>query len=187
MAHVEEGFKLDPVPPNGNIIPTNVKVRLRVNAPYRRFEVDNSNNDLPQYAFSTDGLEARTQQVEVAKNACDMMRVVPNPYYAYSAYETSQLDNRVKITNLPDNCTVTIYTLGGTLIRQFNRAVGSDVSDGASTEGLNIDNSIDWDLKNNKDIPVASGVYLIHVKKDGVCERVVKWFGVLRPIDLDTF
>lgn len=193
MAMLAQGFQLDPVPPHGTIIPSDVKIRLRVNAPYRRFAVDGGGNQgLPKYAFSTQGLEVKLQQSELLKTACDMIRVVPNPYYAYSAYETSQLDNRVKITNLPNNCTVTIYTLGGTLIRQFNRAIGSDVSEGAVTDAnnissVNIDNSIDWDLKNSKNIPVASGVYLIHVKKEGVCEKVVKWFGVLRPIDLDTF
>ncbi len=195
MSLLQKGFKLDALPPAGNIVPSDVKVRLRVNAPYRRYMDPNewnvgSNKSLPQYAFTTDGMEARTEQVEVAKTACDMIRVVPNPYYAYSAYETGQRDNRVKITNLPDNCTVTIYTLGGTLIRQFDRDISSDVSDGFNTEadeGSNLDSSIDWDLKNNKNIPVASGVYLIHVVKDGVCEKVVKWFGVLRPFDSDTF
>jgi len=188
MAHLAEGFRLDPAPPNGTIVPSDVRIRLRVNVPYQRFVVEGGNNQgLPKYFFSTDSLQVQTQQVEVAKNACDMIRVVPNPYYAYSAYEKSQLDNKVKITNLPDNCTVTIYTLGGTRIRQFTRAIAGDVSVGGDAESDNIDNSLDWDLKNSANIPVASGVYLIYVKAEGVCEKVVKWFGVLRPTDLDTF
>jgi len=36
-------------------------------------------------------------------------------------------------------------------------------------------------------IPVASGIYIIHVDAQGIGEKTVKWFGVLRPIDLDTF
>jgi hypothetical protein len=38
--------------------------------------------------------------VQVA-NALDSIKVVPNPYYGFSQYETSQFTNTVKITNLP--------------------------------------------------------------------------------------
>ena len=71
-------------------------------------------------------------------------------------------------------CTVSIYNLNGTLIRQYDR------DDNTIT-------SIDWDLKNQTSVPVASGVYLIHINAPGIGERVIKWFGVLRPIDLDSF
>ena len=33
----------------------------------------------------------------------------------------------------------------------------------------------------------ASGMYIIHVEVEGVGEKVLKWFGVMRPVDLDTF
>jgi hypothetical protein len=106
---------------------------------------------------------------------------VPNPYYAYSNYETSQIDTRVKITNLPPKCTITIYSVDGTLIRQFKRDNDSETF-------------LDWDLKNSANIPVSSGLYLIHISAQGLGEsgneaaqRVIKWFGVMRPIDLNTF
>jgi len=47
--------------------------------------------------------------------------------------------------------------------------------------------SIDWDLKNQDGIPIASGLYIIHVNAPGLGEKVIKWFGVLRPIDLNSF
>ena len=83
------------------------------------------------------------------------------------------LDNRMKITNLPQRATVSIYTISGTLVRQLKK------NDQMT--------SIDWDLKNTFGIPVASGLYVIHVDAKGVGEKVLKWFGVMRPIDLDTF
>ncbi len=46
-----------------------------------------------------------------------MIDIVPNPYYAYSAYEQSRVDNRVKFVNLPVECKIQIFTLNGTLIR----------------------------------------------------------------------
>ena len=47
--------------------------------------------------------------------------------------------------------------------------------------------SIDWDLKNQANIPIASGIYLIHITAPGIGERVIKWFGALRPVDLNAF
>jgi hypothetical protein len=47
--------------------------------------------------------------------------------------------------------------------------------------------SLDWDLKNSKNIPIASGTYIIHVNVPGVGEKILKWFGVMRPVDLDNF
>lgn len=185
MPVVNEGFSLKS--PEEGLIPTETKIKLRVNTPFKRLDITGENNGLPLYTFSTDGMGVEHSVAEVAEDALDEIRVVPNPYYAYSAYETNQLDNKVKITNLPDQCTVSIFTLGGTLIRKFDRDVNSTTSVGTTASRNNQDNSIDWDLKNNKRILISSGVYLIHVDVPGVGEKVVKWFGVMRPIDLDTF
>lgn len=169
------------------LVPGEVKIKVRVERAYARMLVDGSNNGFNKYAFTTEGLAPDTQQQEIAKSALDLIRVVPNPYYAYSGYEISQLDTRVRITNLPANCVVSIYSLDGVLIRQYNRAVAPDTSPGSATDRVNLDNSLVWDLKNAKGIPISSGVYLIHIKADGLGEKTVKWFGALRPTDLDTF
>jgi hypothetical protein len=110
---------------------------------------------------------------EVATDVLDKINIVPNPYYGYSDYESNQLDNRVRLTNLPEICTIKIFSVNGTLIREYDK-----------DEDLTY---LDWDLKNQAGIPVASGVYIIHVDVPGVGEKVLKWFGVMRPIDLDTF
>ena len=172
------------------IVPTEAKVRIRVNRAYGEFLADGTNAGINKYAFTTKGLAPDTNQTSVAENFCDQIRVVPNPYYAYSGYEITQLDTRVKITNLPPTCQITIYSLDGQLIKQYNRSVSPNTQSGLATnrrDQVNTDNSLDWDLKNTQGIPIASGVYLIHIKADGLCERVVKWFGALRPTDLDTF
>lgn len=170
------------------LVPSDVTVKIRVRKPFGQFVASNENGGFPMYEFSTDGLAVETDVTEVAKNQLDEIRVVPNPYYAYSAYETSDLDNRIKITNLPGTCTVTIYSIDGVLIRQYKRDVGPNTHTGENTNAkTNLDNSLDWDLKNTKNIPVSSGVYLIHVEAPGLGERTVKWFGVMRPFDLGTF
>lgn len=166
------------------LLDNDVKIRMRIAKPYRRYygaihadsallAGDTYNRNFPAYSFSTKNVATTDNNIEKAKTDLDLINVVPNPYYAYSAYETNQLDNRVKITNLPRKCTVTIYSINGSLIRQFTK-------DEAGT-------AIEWDLKNHSGIPIAGGVYLIHVKADGVGEKIVKWFGTLRPIDLNAF
>jgi len=159
-------------------------IRLRVSKPYARYysmplrdvnaiATDTVNRNFPMYSFSTQGIAPVKNDMVKAKSDLDLINVVPNPYYAYSGYEVNQLDNRIKITNLPRKCTVTIYTMNGTLIRQFTK--DSDIT------------SIDWDLKNYAGIPIAGGLYIIHVKADDIGEKTIKWFGSLRPIDLNAF
>jgi hypothetical protein len=132
------------------------------------------NGGRPMYEFDLTGLEPRTNLKNVAESALDLINIVPNPYYAYSQYELDKLDNRVKIINLPQRCNIKIYTMNGVLVREFTK----DDPNAAS---------IDWDLKNHIRIPIASGVYLIHIDVPGVGEKVLKWFGVMRPVDLDAF
>jgi hypothetical protein len=136
----------------------------------------------PVYRFSTDGIVTLTGDINTAQDAMDNIKAVPNPYYSYSSYENNQLDNRVKITNLPQIATISIFSVSGTLVRTLNK------DDSMSF--------IDWDLKNNFNIPIASGLYIIHVRGkfwDSASsswtekEKIIKWFGALRPIDLDTF
>jgi hypothetical protein len=68
---------------------------------------------------------------------------------------------------------VSIYNLSGTLVRQY-------VKDDPLT-------TVDWDLKNHTNVPIAGGVYIIHVDVPGIGQQILKWFGVMRPVDLDTF
>lgn len=160
-------------------IPTDVKIRIRVARPYMENYAASTgaanpvNDNYPMYTFHTYDIATEKNVTEVAESALDLIRAVPNPYYAHSAYETDQLDNRIKITNLPETCTVTIYTVNGTLVRRFGK-------DDSSTY-------LEWDLKNHAGIPIAGGVYIIHVKAPDVGEKVIKWFGTLRPVDVTAF
>ncbi len=181
--------------PGQTLLNNEARVRLRVSKPYRYYDtgVTNSpNGNFPFYKFSMAAQAAQVKQEEVAKGALSLINVVPNPYYAYSNYENNQLDNRIKIVNLPPKCEISIYTTSGTLVRKFKRDAGTNVNGeynlgGSEYPNLNLEASVDWDLKNSKGVPIASGLYLIHINVDGIGERTLKWFGVIRPIDLDTF
>lgn len=151
-------------------IPTDARISLRVNQPFR---ARSGQVDIPAFTFNTVELAAQLGVEDVAKDALDKALVVPNPYYAYSAYETGQLDNRIKITNLPQKCRISIFTINGQLVRQFNK--DSDEPDQ------------DWDLKNHSGVPVASGVYIVHIDAFDLGEKILKMFAVMRQIDLDSF
>jgi hypothetical protein len=174
---------------NHSLRETDARIRLRVSKPYSKaysarwgtttasVSSDTAavqlNNNFPMYSFNTSGLSTVLSDDAAAKDALDLINVVPNPYYAYSEYEKSALENVVKITNLPVRCTVSIYSINGSLVRRIEK--DNDVT------------SVDWDLKNVSRIPIASGMYIIHVNAEGIGEKTLKWFGVLRPIDLDGY
>jgi len=156
------------------------RIRLRVQKPYQKdysailsqSSAQNDNN--PMYEFSFDGLQTLTGDRATAKSALDLIQIVPNPYYAASEYENTALDNTVKIVNLPDECDISIYTLNGTLIRKFIKRG-------------NMSTSVQWDLKNFKNIPISTGLYVVHINAAGIGEKTLKWYGVMRPLQLDNF
>ena len=171
MLSIEEG-----------LIPNETRVSLRVATPYAKYsnvvtdtdDTDGAENNWdPLYRFSTADVATRNNQNAVLVDMLDEINIVPNPYYAYSQYETNKLDNRIKIVNLPEVCTVRIYNLSGTLIRTYDKA-----------DPLTY---VDWDLKNEANVPIAGGVYIIHIDVPNVGQAVRKWFGVMRPVDLDNF
>ncbi len=169
-------------------IESDVKIKIRVSNNYRQ-HADNGlyvedgptgsvNEWFNKYSFNMNDIATQTQTDNtdsIKDSIMNMINVVPNPYYAYSNYETGRLDNRIKIVNLPDECTIKIYTVSGTLVRTF-------------TKDDNRVTSIDWDLTNQAGIPIAGGMYLIHVDVPSIDrERILKWFGVVRPPDLKNF
>ncbi|MBP5548075.1 MAG: hypothetical protein J6X58_04180 [Bacteroidales bacterium] len=180
---------------NPKNIPTDVTIDINVNNRYGMYLGDNKttrqnagmtaiNNNNPMFRFELgDDIITLTNQASgdnarqsYKDSIMDAINVVPNPYYSYSTYETqSQLETKVRFINVPANTTVTIYTVDGTLVRTFH-------------VDKNAKNSIlDWDLHNHNGIPIAGGMYLIHFSTKDIGERVVKWFGTMRPVDMSGF
>ncbi len=166
--------------PKDGLIPTTTRLRFRVSKPYAPYVAPGvnpltSNNGFPLYNFSTKGLGAKSLTDATNKtdkqSLLDMITVVPNPYYAYAeGYESNRLDTRVRITNLPHKAEISIYSIDGAMVRRLSK-------DNAQQS------YIDWDLRNAKGLPVASGMYLFHIKAEGIGETIVRFFGALRPLD----
>jgi len=149
-----------------------------------------ANNNFPLYTFNTSDIYTLYNQTTALENALDLIRVVPNPYYGSSTYEVNRTDNKVRITNLPNKCTVKIFTMNGTLVRTIKRDVTGQEdlyvvgSDSKKSKRVPYE---EWDLKNQNSISVASGLYIFHIDAPGIGEKIVKWFGVMRPLDVQNY
>ena len=110
-----------------------------------------------------------TSAYKTAATAYDpkKINVWPNPYFATNPEERTPLERRVTFTHLPETGTATIrvFNLAGQLVRKLLH------NDGTQYEV--------WDLNNNFNIPVASGMYIAHVTT-AAGDHVLK-IGVVQP------
>ncbi len=172
-------------------ITSDIKLKLRVATPYQKGIGSKAitdqellqNDNLPFFSFNMSKIAAKPRSSQNIVDNLPLVNVVPNPYYAYSTFEQDQLDTYIRITNLPYRCDIKIYDSNGSLIRSFSKD--------------NLNSYIEWDLKNSYNVPISSGMYLIHVRAYGqnnsgdknvvVGEKILKWFGAMRPVDLNNF
>jgi len=152
------------------LLTSDVRISLRVNKEYKNFMATGFNEGRPMYGWDMSSLSTVKNSPPTLTDALRLINVVPNPYLAFSEYETSKLDTRVKITNLPERCRIRIFSTSGKLIRQIEKDSPMTFQD--------------WTLTNHANVPVASGVYLIHVEVPGIGERILKAFIAMRQVDL---
>jgi hypothetical protein len=89
----------------------------------------------------------------------DRVHTVPDPYYITNEYEQSTDVKILKFVNLPNACTIRIYSSSGVLVDVIEH--NSMDSDGTEV----------WNLQNRNHQVVASGVYFYHVES-GDARRV---------------
>ncbi len=115
-------------------------------------------------------VEARP--VSAPRPSLNDVKVVPNPYIISATWERKRLGDPklgepirdIAFTNLPGQCTISIYTLDGNLVKTIEHI------NGLGTEF--------WDLRTFSNQLIATGVYFYHIKSD-IGEKVSK-FAVVR-------
>ena len=137
-----------------------------------RIETTKPNQPGDVFSMSTDGLGARARTEAENRAAIDNIGISPNPYKGASAYEVSQLVDQVRFTNMPNQATIRIFTVAGTLIRTMEKNSASA--------------SFPWDLTTEEGLPIASGMYIIHVDSE-FGEKVLKFGVVKKRVQLNTF
>lgn len=127
--------------------------------------------ELDRFTFST----KRGNLNDDEKRALfEKVNVYPNPLYAYNPATSFSGGNPdepfVTFSNLPEEVTVKIFTLSGTLIRTLT-------TEDKATATLPF---LNWNLQNEDGLRVASGMYLAIVTSPGYGEKVLK-FAVIMP------
>ncbi|MDP2208486.1 MAG: T9SS type A sorting domain-containing protein [Bacteroidota bacterium] len=87
--------------------------------------------------------------MELAKADVEKVGVYPNPYYAFNPAETNRFVRFVTFNKLPAKATIRIFNLAGQLVRTLTKEDPSQF--------------LRWDLNNESNFPVASGIYVAHV------------------------
>jgi len=104
----------------------------------------NSPDDV--FSFAADGVN----DARIAA-ALSNIKVVPDPYYAYATqWEATPGESNIQFQNLPERCTIRIYTLSGDLIKTLEHI------DGSGTQ--------EWNLQTDTQRLIVSGIYIYHVE-----------------------
>ena len=134
-----------------------------------RLETYKPNQPGDVFSFDTSDIGVVTGDKDIAEANLAKIGIVPNPYKGVSAYEIDTTADQVRFTNLPERAHIRVYTLSGTLIWDQYRGMDNNK----------------WDLKTSEGLPIASGMYIIHVEVVGVGEQVIKFGVVKKRIQLD--
>jgi hypothetical protein len=93
-----------------------------------------------------------TYSADSAKQSIAKINVFPNPYFGFNKLEADKYDRWVRFTHLPStNVTIRIFNLAGILVRTLVKPASN------STQFM------DWNLLNENQLPVASGMYIAFI------------------------
>jgi hypothetical protein len=85
----------------------------------------------------------------LAKNDVSQINVFPNPYYGVNPQELNKYQRFVTFNHLPRKATIRIFNLAGVMVRTIYHDIDSQFQQ--------------WDLRNDNDLPVGSGLYIAHI------------------------
>lgn len=113
-----------------------------------------------QYTFQTRGSVFRK---DLAKDELNDIIVVPNPYIAFNPSEQAfrtgvRDDRRIEFRNLPEQCTIRIFTIVGELVATIEKNDPTSIAI--------------WNLLSFESQGVAYGVYIYHVEAEGIGNKI---------------
>ena len=112
-----------------------------------RWITNKPNSPADVFRFSTKAPEYSKKN---ALADVEKIKVYPNPYYGMNPRELTTLDRFVSFNHLPQKAIFRIFDLAGNLVRVLHKDDPSQF--------------FKWDLKNHNNLPVASGIYIIHIE-----------------------
>jgi len=117
------------------------------------------------FEFSTSGWQGPVE--DELENVLDNIYVVPDPYVAVNTLERFQSaalsgrgQRRIDFVNLPLECTITIFTVSGQLVRVLEH------------RGFQENGRESWDLKTKDGLEISYGTYFFHIEAPGLGQKV---------------
>lgn len=83
------------------------------------------------------------------EDVAEQVNVFPNPYYGANSQELNKYQRFVTFSHLPAKATIRIFNLAGQLVKTI--------------EKTSTDQFQRWDLLNQQNLPVASGIYIAYI------------------------
>lgn len=114
------------------------------------------------YRFTTKGDAVSN---DLAKQALNNIRVVPNPYVAAERWEptnpftSGRGPREIHFINLPQKCTIRIFDVNGVLVRKLDHESTLD-------NGTEI-----WDVLSKDGLEISYGVYVYHIEAPNVGQK----------------
>lgn len=105
---------------------------------------------------------------EKAKSELDKIAVVPNPYVGAASWEPQNLfrsgrgERKVFFVNLPSSCTIRIYTVSGSLVKEIQHTGSFD------------NGQESWNLVSKDGMDISYGIYVFHIEAPGIGEQIGK-------------
>lgn len=110
-----------------------------------------------------------TSSVALAKAEVEKINVFPNPYYGFNAFESSRSQKYVTFNHLPDRATIRIFNLAGVLVKVIEKIPQSSPGQ-----------FVRWNLTNENNLPVASGIYIVHIDMPDIGKTKILKLGVVQ-------
>jgi hypothetical protein len=120
-------------------------------------------HDGDEYTFTAADF---SEEVDLSEDDLSRIKVVPNPYMVSAQWEQSQYQKKILFTNLPSECTFTIYTLTGEYVNMVEHDNPYDDSEA-------------WDLTTINRQEVAPGLYVFAVELPDGKKHIGK-FAIIR-------
>ena len=118
------------------------------------------------YTFTT---KSEKMDSVLAKTDLNNIKVVPNPYVGSNSWEpknpysSGRGERQLHFTHLPARCTIRIFNVRGQLVNTLYHNVSID-------NGTEI-----WNMLSKDNLEISYGVYIYHVKAEGIGEKVGKF------------
>jgi len=131
-----------------------------------KFTVTKPFNIEDNYTFTT---KAATVDLSRAKEQMENIYVVPDPYVVSASWEkplfysSGRGERRVDFVNLPQECTIRIYSASGKLVKTLEHS------------GTGSNGSHPWDLTTDDGLTVSFGIYIFHVDAPGIGSKIGKF------------